>query len=62
MSQGRIAALLDLVPPVMRIVRTDGREALQKARPAMKDEIGIDHATVEIEDKALSTKETVLHV
>jgi cobalt-zinc-cadmium efflux system protein len=39
-----------------------GREALRKARGVMKDEFGIDHVTIQIEDEALRAEEAVLHV
>ena len=39
-----------------------GRGALQEARRVMKDEFGIDHVTIQIEDEALRAEETVLHV
>lgn len=39
-----------------------GREALREARRVMKDEFGIDHVTVQIEDEALRAEEAVLHV
>ncbi|RTM14595.1 MAG: cation transporter [Bradyrhizobiaceae bacterium] len=39
-----------------------GREALREARRVLKDEFGIDHVTVQIEDEALRTEEAVLHV
>lgn len=39
-----------------------GREALREARRVMKDDFGIDHVTVQIEDEALRAEETLLHV
>lgn len=39
-----------------------GREALREARRVMKDNFGIDHVTIQIEDEAIRTEEAVLHV
>lgn len=39
-----------------------GREALREARRVMKDEFGIDHVTIQIEDEAIRAEEAVLHV
>lgn len=39
-----------------------GREALQQARRVMKDNFGIDHVTIQVEDDVLRAEETVLHV
>lgn len=38
------------------------RDVLLKARRIMKEEYGIDHVTIQIEDEALRTSEVVLHV
>lgn len=38
------------------------RKVLQEARGIMKEEFGIDHVTIQIEDEALRSGETVLHV
>ena len=39
-----------------------GREALREARRVMKDNFGIDHITIQIEDEAIRAEEAVLHV
>ncbi|MBN8990552.1 MAG: cation transporter [Rhizobiales bacterium] len=39
-----------------------GREALREARRVLKDNFGIDHVTIQIEDEAIKTEEAVLHV
>jgi cobalt-zinc-cadmium efflux system protein len=39
-----------------------GRAALQQARSVMKDDFGIDHVTIQIEDEALTAEEVVLHI
>lgn len=39
-----------------------GREALRQARRVMKDEFGIDHVTIEVQDEALRAEEAILHV
>ncbi len=39
-----------------------GRDALREARRVMKDEFGIDHVTVQVEDEAIRAEEAVLHV
>ena len=39
-----------------------GREALREARRVMKDNFGIDHVTIQIEDEAIRAEEAVLHV
>ena len=38
------------------------RKVLQEARRIMKDEFGIDHVTIQVEDEALRASEMVLHV
>ncbi len=38
------------------------RGVLQEARQIMKEEFGIDHVTIQIEDEALRSREAVLHV
>ena len=38
------------------------REALREARNLMKDEYGIEHTTIQVEDEAMRAEETVLHV
>lgn len=38
------------------------RKVLQEARQIMKEEFGIDHVTIQIEDEALRSGEAVLHV
>lgn len=38
------------------------REALREARNLMKDEYGIGHTTIQVEDEAMRGEETVLHV
>ena len=38
------------------------REALREARRVMKDEFGVDHVTVQMEDEAIRAEEAVLHV
>lgn len=39
-----------------------GREALRQARRVLKDDFGIDHVTVQIDDEATRAEEAVLHV
>ena len=39
-----------------------GREALREARRVLKDDFGIDHVTVQIDDEATRAEEAVLHV
>ena len=39
-----------------------GREVLQRARRVMKDNFGIDHVTIQVEDDGLRGEEKVLHV
>lgn len=39
-----------------------GREALREARRIMKDNFGIDHVTIQIEDEAVRAEEALLHV
>jgi cobalt-zinc-cadmium efflux system protein len=39
-----------------------GRETLRQARRVMKDDFGIDHVTVQIEDETIRAEEAVLHV
>jgi len=39
-----------------------GRDTLRQARRIMKDDFGIDHVTIQIEDEALRAEEVVLHV
>ena len=39
-----------------------GREVQREARRVMKDNFGIDHVTVQIEDEAIRAEEAVLHV
>lgn len=39
-----------------------GREALREARRIMKDNFGIDHVTIQIEDEAIRAEEAQLHV
>lgn len=39
-----------------------GREALRQARRVMKDEFGIDHVTIQVEDEALRAEDALLHV
>lgn len=39
-----------------------GREALREARRVLKDNFGIDHVTIQIDDEAIKTEEAVLHV
>ena len=39
-----------------------GREALREARRVLKDNFGIDHVTIQIEDEAIKIEEAVLHV
>ncbi|MBR0965641.1 cation transporter [Bradyrhizobium diazoefficiens] len=39
-----------------------GSEVLREARRVMKDNFGIDHVTVQIEDEAIRAEEAVLHV
>lgn len=41
---------------------SQGREALREARRVMKDDFGIDHTTIQVEDEALRAEEAVLHV
>ena len=41
---------------------TIGRDTLRQARRIMKDDFGIDHVTIQIEDEALRAEEVVLHV
>ena len=38
------------------------REALWEARRFMKEDFGIDHTTIQVEDEAMRAEETVLHV
>ncbi|MGL4560489.1 MAG: cation diffusion facilitator family transporter, partial [Afipia sp.] len=38
------------------------RDALQNARRVMKDNFGIDHVTIQVEDDVLRAEEAVLHV
>jgi cobalt-zinc-cadmium efflux system protein len=40
----------------------NGKEALRQARRVLKDEFGIDHVTIQVEDEALRAEELVLHV
>lgn len=40
----------------------NGREALRQARRVLKDDFGINHVTIQVEDEALRAEETVLHV
>ncbi|RTL52319.1 MAG: cation transporter [Bradyrhizobiaceae bacterium] len=39
-----------------------GREALRQARRVLKDDFGIDHVTIQIDDEAIRAEEAVLHV
>lgn len=39
-----------------------GREVLREARRVMKDDFGVDHVTIQIEDEAIRAEEAVLHV
>ena len=39
-----------------------GREALREARRVLKDNFGIDHVTIQIENEAIRAEEAVLHV
>ncbi len=39
-----------------------GRDALREARRIMKDDLGIDHVTIQVEDEVLRADEAVLHV
>lgn len=39
-----------------------GREALREARRILKDNFGIDHVTIQIEDEAVRAEEALLHV
>ncbi|MGH6712421.1 MAG: cation diffusion facilitator family transporter [Bradyrhizobium sp.] len=39
-----------------------GREALRQARRVMKDEFGIDHVTIQVEDETLRAEDALLHV
>lgn len=39
-----------------------GPEALRQARRIMKNDFGIDHVTIQVEDEALRAEESVLHV
>ena len=39
-----------------------GREALREARRVLKDDFGIDHVTIQIDDEAIRAEEAVLHV
>jgi cobalt-zinc-cadmium efflux system protein len=39
-----------------------GRDALREARRVLKDDFGIDHVTIEVEDESLRAEERVLHV
>ncbi|MFH1344087.1 MAG: cation diffusion facilitator family transporter [Pseudomonadota bacterium] len=39
-----------------------GREALREARRVMKDNFGIDHVTIQVEDEAIRAEEALLHV
>lgn len=41
---------------------SSGREALRQARRVLKDDFGIDHVTVQIDDEATRAEEAVLHV
>lgn len=41
---------------------SEGREVLRQARRIMRDDFGIDHVTIQIEDDALRAEEAVLHV
>jgi cobalt-zinc-cadmium efflux system protein len=40
----------------------NGKEALRQARRILKDEFGIDHVTIEVEDETLRAEEPELHV
>jgi len=39
-----------------------GREALRQARRIMKDDFGIDHVTIQVDDEVLRSEEALLHV
>ncbi|RAI46135.1 cation diffusion facilitator family transporter [Rhodoplanes roseus] len=39
-----------------------GREALRQARHIMKDDFGIDHVTIQVDDEVLRSEEALLHV
>lgn len=39
-----------------------GREALREARRVMKDNFGIDHVTIQVEDESIRAEEALLHV
>jgi len=39
-----------------------GKDALREARRVLRDDFGIDHVTIEVEDEALRADEPVLHV
>lgn len=39
-----------------------GREILRQARRVMKEDFGIDHVTIQVENTALRSEETMLHV
>ncbi|WP_441277237.1 cation diffusion facilitator family transporter [Tardiphaga sp. 172_B4_N1_3] len=41
---------------------SNGRKALQEARRVMKDNFGIDHVTIQVEDETLRNAEPILHV
>lgn len=41
---------------------SNGREVLREARRIMKDNFGVEHVTIQIEDEAIRAEETLLHV